>query len=302
MMYAGFPNEVVVIEEENHERRFTAKIVQVGERYRGSMHSPVMAAKIVAGNGDFAMVRPQRDFTQVSASTWQIVLPAEEIQRHGGQGIRVGRIRFFSQFAVGEDVRVYAKTPTKGERYGARISVQRRLTPDWYVASTNAEAETVTLRQKDNGYLYRLRYEPIVVQLSQLLRDVNDNLRAYIDAKVVVLITEPITEGDHEVPMSHDRVEFVLGPFAAGHTGARAAVRAAMEAFNLTTDEGNALYVMGRPPTTFRVRPSQFARFLILRNNYGGVNDFKGLDPKLVPEVVPPTVMDVASRQNKVEV
>ena len=293
MMRSGFPNEVVVVQEDNHERRFTAKITECGKRYRGSMQQLVPYAIIEAGNGDFSMLIPQNQFEQIGPSTWKIVLPADVIRKHGGHNIRVGRIRFFSQFEVGEEVRVYAKTVSPRN---PSIRHHRRLNPDWYVYDTDTEAGTVTLRNQNKGYR---EYQPIVVELSQLLRDTNDHLRAYVDGKHVIELEPSITEGDHNVAMSHDRVELQLGPYAHNQTG-DAAVKAATEAFNLTDAEAASLFHYGALPVLFRVRPSQFARFMILRDQYGGVNDFKGMKAKLVQQEPPITRVDAAARPNRV--
>jgi hypothetical protein len=56
------------------------------------------------------------------------------------------------------------------------------------------------------------------------------------------------------------------------------------------------LHRVGHPGTvTIVCRPSQFARFLIYRNEAGGRNLFKELNPKLV-EANPETILDLSTR------
>lgn len=89
--------------------------------------------------------------------------------------------------------------------------------------------------------------------------------------------------------MSHDYVEFRYDGILAGEAGRRAAE----EAFGL-----NSAQVRGSN-LTIRCRPSQFARFLILRNDYGGKNGFKELQPRLVsPNARHGHVVDCIKRPN----
>jgi hypothetical protein len=50
---------------------------------------------------------------------------------------------------------------------------------------------------------------------------------------------------------------------------------------------------------TIICRPSQFARFLILRDRAGIANGFKELEPELIPEEPIKTVVEVWNRPNR---
>ncbi len=79
--------------------------------------------------------------------------------------------------------------------------------------------------------------------------------------------------------MSRDRVEFKL---AAPHSQRCDVQRAADRAFG-----HGAVKVPSRhadTPVIVRCRPSQFARFLIYRNEEGASNSFRELDARLVEE------------------
>ena len=81
--------------------------------------------------------------------------------------------------------------------------------------------------------------------------------------------------------MSKDRVRFQLfkPSLPQPHPGQ---IQAAKEAFRLTHDEVGRF--ANKPYPRIQCRPSQFARFLILRNAYGAPNYFQDLDAVLIPE------------------
>lgn len=97
--------------------------------------------------------------------------------------------------------------------------------------------------------------------------------------------------------MSKDRVEFKLpcnysysNP-AKKVTKNQALIDATHKVLGLTREEMQKAIDGG---WTIRCRPSQFARFLIIRNNAGLPNSFKELNPKLVPGTK--DVLDVSER------
>jgi hypothetical protein len=81
--------------------------------------------------------------------------------------------------------------------------------------------------------------------------------------------------------MSRDRVRFKIDP-AAMSSEAR---RAFMRAFGTSVPSGHFSSCVDGGKVTVICRPSQFARFLIFRNDEGGRNGFKELEPQLfIPE------------------
>lgn len=81
--------------------------------------------------------------------------------------------------------------------------------------------------------------------------------------------------------MSHDRIEFFISkaygvPTDGLSVNASATIEAAMLAFNVHRSEALKWYKQG-----WRIvaRPSQFARFLVMRDMRGGQNAFKQLEP-----------------------
>lgn len=87
--------------------------------------------------------------------------------------------------------------------------------------------------------------------------------------------------------MSKDRVHFYLPGQTSEGPASRAQDNAAARAFGLSVAEAKGARQMR---LEIVCRPSQFARFLIYRNLYGGVNDFKGLEARLTnPPPPPPT-------------
>jgi hypothetical protein len=92
--------------------------------------------------------------------------------------------------------------------------------------------------------------------------------------------------------MSNDRVHFTM-PYETGTEVNIAARKAAMFAFNLSETEARRCMTES---SRMICRPSQFARFLIKRNELGGRNNFKELNAELV---MPPdhiSVVDVSKR------
>lgn len=94
--------------------------------------------------------------------------------------------------------------------------------------------------------------------------------------------------------MSKDRVQFVLGgrgELRNNLGGLPIDLKAAQKAFNLSTQ---ACFRIDHQLTTIICRPSQFARFMIYRNEMGGKNTFQNLEAKLIPAKEEPTVIDVS--------
>jgi hypothetical protein len=85
--------------------------------------------------------------------------------------------------------------------------------------------------------------------------------------------------------MSRDRVRFTIDAFCDNAT--RDAFKKAF---------GAALLQKFGPVTTTTVicRPSQFARFMIYRNDFGGKNSFKELKPELFNPEPQPDLIDVS--------
>ncbi len=158
-----------------------------------------------------------------------------------------------------------------------------------------------------------------------LRRDVNGHLRLYIplDAATSTMFAKHMGSRqmqeycmldvefdramrkameEEKMPMSRDRVEFTLGGYSGGTVAMEACIKAAIETLGIDHSTAVKACRVGGSPVVVRARPSQFARFLILRNEYGGVNDFKGLKAKLVPAVEEPVVIDVAGNRNTIEV
>jgi len=97
--------------------------------------------------------------------------------------------------------------------------------------------------------------------------------------------------------MSRDRVHFNLPEEMCTELSpvSKAATAAATVAFGLTYQEMRSI-CMSR--TRVICRPSQFARFMILRNLYGGRNSFKELNAEIVPAITTPPEIDVSKRPN----
>lgn len=106
--------------------------------------------------------------------------------------------------------------------------------------------------------------------------------------------------GERKMSMSKDRVHFYAN---ADKLGDRKYRNLLATAFGLTEREipwsvPSQIVdgVVERQQFKIICRPSQFARFLIWRNEAGFTNDFKGLDAKLVPAETQPKEIDVSTR------
>jgi hypothetical protein len=85
------------------------------------------------------------------------------------------------------------------------------------------------------------------------------------------------------MPMSKDRVQFKLGgrgEYCVGIPPKNREILAARKAFGLSEQ---MCCRIDHSRTTIICRPSQFARFMIYRNDLGGANSFEDLEPKLIP-------------------
>jgi hypothetical protein len=231
------------------------------------------AVPLVAGNGRWKLwVAPGTLKFQplLHATNLVVVLDQEAIDKGSLEG---RSIRAAPQ--IGETIRVYQRNGMTGHA--------RR--PDCRIIDIDGDTITIETYFGATFEVHSLR----------VLRDVNNHLRVYVEMTEGPLRSQEIT---NLMSMSHDRVEFTLGFLGPTHsTSSQAAVRAAKEAIGLTDSEIETLW---QRPITLRVRPSQFARFMILRNEYGGVNDFKGLKAKLVPGEPPVERIDASARPNRV--
>jgi hypothetical protein len=99
--------------------------------------------------------------------------------------------------------------------------------------------------------------------------------------------------------MSGDRVRIVL---PERRMKRNAFIRAAQEAFSLSADELRALQKCedhyGCRGVEVICRPSQFGRFMILRNEYGDDNSVKDLQPELFRPAPVKQPLDVSRRKN----
>lgn len=231
------------------------------------------AIPLVAGNGQWKLwVSPAslKFLPNLHPINLVVVLDEEAIRKG-----REFRMRGRPAPEIGETIRVYRRNGFAGH---ARM-------PDCKVVGVCEETITIETYFGHQFEAHALR----------VLRDVNSHLRIYVEMDEQPLRSQEITE---PMSMSHDRVEFTLGFLGPTHSTAnQAAVRAAKEALGLTDSEVETIW---QRPVTLRVRPSQFARFMILRNEYGGVNDFKGLKAKLVPGEPPVERIDASARPNRV--
>lgn len=87
--------------------------------------------------------------------------------------------------------------------------------------------------------------------------------------------------------MSRDRVHFELDTLNSNHATRTAFMQAFGTQFPASSRSGVGVL-------TIICRPSQFARFLIYRNEHGGQNLFKELNAKLVPAAADPPLLDVS--------
>lgn len=90
--------------------------------------------------------------------------------------------------------------------------------------------------------------------------------------------------------MSRDRVQFYL-PSHKQIEHVKAVTLAANHAFGLSEHEVKTLIINH---TLIECRPSQFARFLIIRHMAGGQNVFGCLEAKIVPSREAPPICDVS--------
>jgi len=93
--------------------------------------------------------------------------------------------------------------------------------------------------------------------------------------------------------MSKDRVHFVLIDHTSWSTlDAKAQTLAAVKAFRLSP---HIVQAAAKKGVEIVCRPSQFARFLIYRGEFGGQNLIKALKPRLVSPPPPvPEPVDVS--------
>lgn len=89
--------------------------------------------------------------------------------------------------------------------------------------------------------------------------------------------------------MSKDRIHFFFP--GTGYASTQPQDEAAAKAFRMPVSHARAARQRG---LEIICRPSQFARFLIYRNEMGGANDFKGLQARLVTPASQPEVCDVS--------
>lgn len=144
-----------------------------------------------------------------------------------------------------------------------------------------------------------------VERLKECLRaDCTPNTDAFIDHvnKALSLLGELQAGGLPPKPgeMSVDRVSLVI-PERYLRVGA--VERAMNEAFGLRPEEIRALKNKkdhyGNDGVQVICRPSQFARFIILRNEYGGNNSIKDLQPELFQPAIVAEPLDVSKRKNQ---
>jgi hypothetical protein len=88
--------------------------------------------------------------------------------------------------------------------------------------------------------------------------------------------------------MSRDRVRFVIQPYGSDPATAAAFVQAFKAPFPSAPMAQELTIVC---------RPSQFARFLIYRNDAGGRNLFKELKPELFTPEAPKSEIDVSGNK-----
>lgn len=90
--------------------------------------------------------------------------------------------------------------------------------------------------------------------------------------------------------ISKDRVQFSVPFHMAQNSGFGKLFR---DVFG--SDLPRPSYCDGEQSITVVCRPSQFARFLIERNNRGFANGFKELNPQLIMEAPEPRLINVSS-------
>lgn len=97
--------------------------------------------------------------------------------------------------------------------------------------------------------------------------------------------------------MSHDRVLFTVSDTMLRNANIRKALNMACNIDeNLMRSKGNHYQNM-----VIKCRPSQFARFIIVRQNiFGEPNNMAGLNMKLIPGEQREDIMDVSEKPNKI--
>ena len=111
-----------------------------------------------------------------------------------------------------------------------------------------------------------------------------------------------LNQEENDMSMSKDRVEIFLGSqyIRGGSNRGEDGYRKLAEAcFGLSPSQFDQMSQANPDGFTIICRPSQFARFLIMRNEMGLTNDFKGLKPRLIPEVRIPEVINVAKNPHR---
>jgi hypothetical protein len=215
----------------------------------------------------------------------------------------------------GERCRIYARTLDNtvyrrkadgvvvrvAERHGGPMKPYTECTVRFGDKNLSVHRESKFMSRDVNGHL-RL-YIPLSVRDAERfqqhmgMRRIKEYCMA--DVELSRVAWEQVSEQEDDDMMSRDRVEFQIGGYSGGERAQQATTRAAIEALGI--EQYQIASAFGQTPLTVRCRPSQFARFLILRNEYGGTNDFKGLKAKLVPAVETPPIIDVASNRNTVQ-
>lgn len=98
--------------------------------------------------------------------------------------------------------------------------------------------------------------------------------------------------------MSNDRVQFVL---TDRHLETDKMRHVVARAFGLTSLNVRCMYnelnKSCPTPIIIKCRPSQFARFLIWRNEAGCQNMFQELQPKILPQSTIPEITDVSTNR-----
>ena len=97
--------------------------------------------------------------------------------------------------------------------------------------------------------------------------------------------------------MSHDRVEFEVREYLLSQEGVRNAL---WDALSIRQDLSKSMAAKGQT-MKIRCRPSQFARFIILRHvKYGCANNMACLNMKLVPGQPEVEIIDASKNPNRV--
>lgn len=102
-------------------------------------------------------------------------------------------------------------------------------------------------------------------------------------------------DGRNEMSMSHDRVKFYFNRqyFCSANSPRQEALNLLRAAFDMQEKESRELMCQNGEGFYIVCRPSQFARFLIWRNEAGMTNGFKDLMPELIPGERDPLVREI---------